>query len=59
MLLMVIRDLWFTVGGTILTMQLKMWVVDRMVWIALEGRASGHEWDELDRGSPDTSRQNA
>ncbi len=45
---LVIRDPWLTILGTVLTMLLKMWFVDRMVWIAQEWRADGHAWEELD-----------
>lgn len=45
---LVIRDPWLTFFGTVLTILLKMWFVDRMAWIAREWQAEGHVWEELD-----------
>ena len=45
-------DPWMTIFGTVLMMLIKMWFVDRMVWIAREWHAEGHHWDELDRPTP-------
>jgi len=47
---LILRDAWMTILGTILAMLIKMWFVDRMVWIAREWRADGHDWRELDHG---------
>ncbi len=43
-----VRDPVVTALGTVLTMILKVWFVDRMAWIAREWRDDGHTWDELD-----------
>jgi len=43
-------DAALTVLGTLLMVLLKLWFVDRMVWIAREWRDAGHDWSELDQG---------
>lgn len=44
------REPGLAVLGTALTMVLKLWFVDRMVWIAQDWRAAGHNWSELNTG---------
>ena len=53
---LVMRDLWVASFGTVLTMLLKMWFVDRMVWIAREWRAQGHSWDALENDLSNDAR---
>ena len=42
-------NLWAVLAGLFITVMLKVWFCDRMVWIALEWRAAGHDWADLDR----------
>ncbi len=46
---LIVRDAALVALGTLIAMGLKMWFVDRMVWIAREWRAAGHGWTELDQ----------